>query len=270
MESTQYAWCAAADAVAHVFVATLADEVTVDGPDGHHLQRVRRLRVGEAITAADGTGAWRRYTIDAVAPGRLELHAAGPARVEPELVPAIGLAIALDQGRDRPRRRPGDRARRRAHRAGARPAQRGPLGCRARRRPPWPACRRSPGRPRPSAAGPRSPTSRRSARSPASWGGPACVIADRSGLPASALADPGPAGWTVLVGPEGGFDPADLEPFADAFPDSRSVPTSCGPRPRRSPWWQRCVVATRGDLCDAGHPLPLVQFVNACGIRVGA
>ena len=44
------------------------------------------------------------------------------------------------------------------------------------------------------------------------------VIADRSGLPASALADPGPAGWTVLVGPEGGFDPADLEPFADAVP----------------------------------------------------
>ena len=52
---------------------SLDDSVEITGADGHHLQRVRRLRVGEHVTAADGAGGWRRYEIDAVEPGRLHL-----------------------------------------------------------------------------------------------------------------------------------------------------------------------------------------------------
>ena len=37
-------------------------------------------------------------------------------------------------------------------------------------------------------------------------------------MPADALPAPGPEGWTVVVGPEGGLDPAELEPFPDSVP----------------------------------------------------
>ena len=43
-----------ANAVAHVFVEALDDRCEMTGPDGHHLQRVRRLAPGEMVTAADG------------------------------------------------------------------------------------------------------------------------------------------------------------------------------------------------------------------------
>jgi len=42
---------------AHVFVAELADPV-LDDDDRHHLERVLRLRDGEAVTASDGAGGW--------------------------------------------------------------------------------------------------------------------------------------------------------------------------------------------------------------------
>ena len=88
-------WCAAEDAVAHVFVDALDDTCTIAGREGHHLQRVRRLRAGEVVTAADGTGRWRRYEVRAAATGELQLDAAGAVRIEPELAPVVGLALAL-------------------------------------------------------------------------------------------------------------------------------------------------------------------------------
>jgi 16S rRNA (uracil1498-N3)-methyltransferase len=91
-------WPAASAAAAHVFVAALTDDCTVDGADGHHLQRVRRLRERELVTAADGAGCWREYEIAAVAPGRLELRAAGPVRREPQRQPRVSVAIALAKG----------------------------------------------------------------------------------------------------------------------------------------------------------------------------
>jgi 16S rRNA (uracil1498-N3)-methyltransferase len=97
--AAEYGWAAGASAAAHVFVPTLDDECAVEGDDGHHLQRVRRLRAGEHVTAADGTGAWRRYEIVDVATGRLDLHATGSALVEPELRPRLCVALALTKDR---------------------------------------------------------------------------------------------------------------------------------------------------------------------------
>ena len=89
------AWAAAQDAAAHTFVAALDDSLEIAGADGHHLQRVRRLRAGEHVTAADGAGGWRRYEIEAIEPGRLHLSARGERRRDPELVPGVALAVAL-------------------------------------------------------------------------------------------------------------------------------------------------------------------------------
>src|SRR4029079_18569511 len=83
------------DAAAHTFVTSLDDSVEITGADGHHLQRVRRLRVGEHMTAADGAGGWRRYEIDVIQPGRLHLVARGARCRDPELVPGVALAVAL-------------------------------------------------------------------------------------------------------------------------------------------------------------------------------
>ena len=91
-------FAAASDAVAHVFVDALDDECTVDGPDGHHLQRVRRLQAGERVTAADGTGSWREYEVTGADQGRIELRAATAAAVEPELTPALAVAFSLTKG----------------------------------------------------------------------------------------------------------------------------------------------------------------------------
>jgi 16S rRNA (uracil1498-N3)-methyltransferase len=95
----RYGWAAATSAAAHVFVAALEDECEVTGDDGHHLQRVRRLRPGEAVTAADGTGDWRAYEIASVAPGGLSLVATGAVHTEPEPVPRVSVAVALTKGR---------------------------------------------------------------------------------------------------------------------------------------------------------------------------
>src|ERR1043165_5285238 len=81
-----------------VFVDALDDTVFVTGEDGHHLQRVRRLRAGERITAADGTGAWRPYVVARTAPGALTLAAAGALHREPMLQPALAVAFALSKG----------------------------------------------------------------------------------------------------------------------------------------------------------------------------
>jgi 16S rRNA (uracil1498-N3)-methyltransferase len=92
------AWVAGERAAAHVFVARLTDECVVDGDDGHHLQRVRRLHPGERVTAADGTGAWRVYEIRAAPPGALHLAAISGLRIEPELRPRLSVALALTKG----------------------------------------------------------------------------------------------------------------------------------------------------------------------------
>jgi len=102
-------WPADVPASAHVFVASaaeLADTVEVGGEDGHHLARVLRLRTGETVTVADGTGRWRPYQIGSVtAPGggaaAVRLDATGRPEEEPANSPRLAVAFALTKG-DKP------------------------------------------------------------------------------------------------------------------------------------------------------------------------
>ena len=91
-------YAAAEAAVAHVLVGELGDEATISGDDGHHLQRVRRIRAGEVLTAADGAGLWRRYVVEDVGPARLALTAGGPVHEEPPLEPGLAVAFGVAKG----------------------------------------------------------------------------------------------------------------------------------------------------------------------------
>jgi 16S rRNA (uracil1498-N3)-methyltransferase len=205
-----FGWAASTAAVAHVFVEACDDTCSITGADGHHLQRARRLRTGEVVTAADGTGAWRSYAIDAVGPGVLHLVATAPARLEPEVTPQISVAVALTKGGAlddvvagctelgvhaiEPVRTSrsvvrwdADRARRAVER--------------------WRGIARE------------AAMQSRRARVPevtevrdlaALAGRPGLLVADRSGAAASAVELPGSGRWTVLVGPEGGLSDDDL------------------------------------------------------------
>lgn len=80
----------------HVFVADLAVP-ELDADDHHHLARVLRLRVGDALTASDGRGAWRPCRLGS---DRL-LELDGPVGHVPRPAPAVGVGFALIKG-DRP------------------------------------------------------------------------------------------------------------------------------------------------------------------------
>jgi 16S rRNA (uracil1498-N3)-methyltransferase len=196
---------------AHTFVAALDDDVTLDDEPGHHLSRVLRIRAGEVVTAADGDGRWRPYAVVNVRPGAVDLHAQGAPVVEPSLEPRLVVAFALTKAakpdlavqkltelgvdgitvlssrRSVPRwgdDRAGvalDRLRRIAREAAAQ-SRRARL---------------------PVVAGVRPVSELR--------GDPGIVVADPAGDDISGLAVPPGGAWLLVVGPEGGFDPDELE-----------------------------------------------------------
>jgi 16S rRNA (uracil1498-N3)-methyltransferase len=85
---------AGAGAEAHAFVDDL-DAPALDDEDRHHLERVRRLRAGAAVTVADGGGRWRVTRFGPV------LVADGPVQVEEPPSLELTVAFALVKG-DRP------------------------------------------------------------------------------------------------------------------------------------------------------------------------
>lgn len=206
-------WCAATVAAAHAFVATSAlddDRIVVDGPDGHHLARVRRLGRGEVVTVADGDGRWRPCAVAEATGAGLVLDATGPVMVEPVAQPVLTVAFAPTKG-DQPEqvvaaltelgvdailpvmtarsvvRWDGDRATRAGERL--RRIARGAAEQSRRARLPEIAD------PAPLAT---------------LVGRPGIIVGERDGGGPDALVDPGPQGWTLLFGPEGGLEPAEV------------------------------------------------------------
>jgi 16S rRNA (uracil1498-N3)-methyltransferase len=210
-------------ATAHVYVDRLDDLVTVEGHDGHHLQRARRVRPGEVVTASDGYGRWRVYTVVVAAGGVVSLAASSALAHEAPLAPRLTVAFSLTKG-EKPelavqkltelgadrivvvqaarsvvrwdeKRAAGalDRLQRVAREAGAQ-------------------CRRARV---PVVDGPVAPSEL--------LGHPGLVLAAADGVPASELPLPGGGEWLVAVGPEGGFDPVELDAFG-AVPRLRLDP----------------------------------------------
>ncbi|MGZ4803454.1 MAG: RsmE family RNA methyltransferase [Acidimicrobiia bacterium] len=194
-------------AAAHVFVEHLGDEdVRVEGDDGHHLQRVRRLHAGESVTASDGRGAWRVCTIAEVEDGRLRLVPAGPITLEPELVPRLVVAFAPAKG----------------DQAGAVVHQLVELGVDAvmpitlrRSVVRWDGARGDRARARLGRVIREAAMQSRRARLPELLDErplsdlarhPGLLVADPGGRPAAGLVPPVGGEWLVLVGPEGGLD----------------------------------------------------------------
>lgn len=204
-------YAAAEAAAAHCFVPALDTAITVDGDDGHHLQRVRRLRAGELVTAADGGGRWRCYVVAGAEPGRLLLRAESEVVTEPELVPAVSVAVALTKGtkletvvaqltevgvaRIEP-----VRARRSVVRWDAARAEAAHQRYVAIAREAAMQCRRA-----------RLPVVMPVAGLEQLAGRPGLVVASPGGDPLEALDPPAGRIWTVVVGPEGGFEPGELE-----------------------------------------------------------
>jgi len=205
-------WAAAAPAVAHVLVdRPLDDDLVVDGRDGHHLQRVRRLGAGECVTAGDGRGAWRLYRVASAGRGRLELRADSEASIEPALAPPLAVAFALTKGQ-------------KPESVVARLTELGvdrivPFSAR-RSVVRWKDARTEPALERLRRVAREAAMQCRRARLP-EVGAPArldelarhpgLVLADREGEGPEAVPDPGPDGWLLLVGPEGGLDPAERQ-----------------------------------------------------------
>jgi 16S rRNA (uracil1498-N3)-methyltransferase len=202
------------DATAHVFVERLDDAVQVEGEDGHHLARVRRVRAGETITAADGFGRWRVYRVRANAAGCVELTAASDVAHEVPLHPTLTVACALTKG-ERP-----ELVVQKLTELGADAVY---LVRAARSVVRWDASREAGALDRLRRVAREAAAQCRRARLPVVDGpmptdelsnAPGLLVADRAGVPATEvpLAD----AWTVAVGPEGGWDESELAAFGDA------------------------------------------------------
>jgi len=194
-------------ATAHTFLPALDDDVTLDDEAGHHLSRVRRVRAGETLTAADGDGRWRPYAVVSVRSGAVDLHAQGAPVVEPPLEPRLVVAFALTKG-TKP-----DLAvqkltelgvdgvtllstRRSVRRWGGSRADAAVARLRRIAREAAAQCRRAR---LPDIDGVLPVTELR--------GRPGLVVADPAGEELERLPAPPGGEWVLVVGPEGGFDP---------------------------------------------------------------
>jgi len=202
------------DATAHVFVERLDDSVRVEGEEGHHLARVRRVRAGETITAADGFGRWRVYRVQSNADGCVALSAESDIAHELPLHPSLTVACALTKG-ERP-----ELVVQKLTELGADAVY---LVRAARSVVRWDASREANALGRLRRVAHEAAAQCRRARLPVIDGplpteelrtAPGLIVADRGGVPATEL--PLAESWTVAVGPEGGWDDAELRSFGAA------------------------------------------------------
>ncbi|MGU3644880.1 16S rRNA (uracil(1498)-N(3))-methyltransferase [Microbacterium sp. C23T] len=77
--------------------AAPGDAVTLTGAEAHHASTVRRVRVGEEVTVGDGRGAWLTGTVESVAPREVVVRIGGRTDAAPPS-PRIVLVQALAKG----------------------------------------------------------------------------------------------------------------------------------------------------------------------------
>ncbi|MER7795923.1 16S rRNA (uracil(1498)-N(3))-methyltransferase [Microbacterium sp. NPDC096154] len=77
--------------------AAVGDTLTLTGAEAHHAAAVRRVRVGEAVTVTDGRGAWLEGECASVAPREVVVRITA-RREESAPAPRIALAQALAKG----------------------------------------------------------------------------------------------------------------------------------------------------------------------------
>jgi 16S rRNA (uracil1498-N3)-methyltransferase len=202
-------WCASVEAAAHVFVpmdALSADEIEISGDDGRHLSRVRRIGVGEVISVADGAGLWRVTEVASVTNSSVMLSPTTEVYLEPVATPRLTVAFAPAKG-DQPEsvvasltelgvdviipvitkrtvlKWTGERAEKAGERL-RRVARSASEQSRRARLPevmdPQPLARLA--------------------------GSSGLVVASRDGGTVESLKEPGPDGWILLIGPEGGLE----------------------------------------------------------------
>lgn len=70
------------------------DRPVLSSADRHHLERVRRVRPGDAVVVSDGAGRWREGTLGAAG----AVDPTGDVRAEERAAPAITIAFALTKG----------------------------------------------------------------------------------------------------------------------------------------------------------------------------
>jgi len=73
------------------------DELTLDGPEGHHASTVARLRVGESLLVGDGRGTAARAVVVAAGKGTLRV-ALGERTFSPAPSPRIVVAQGIAKG----------------------------------------------------------------------------------------------------------------------------------------------------------------------------
>jgi 16S rRNA (uracil1498-N3)-methyltransferase len=203
-------------ATAHVFVERLDDRITLEGDDGHHLQRARRVRAGETVTAADGYGRWRVFTVSTAERGRVELDALTDLAHEPPLTPRLTIACSLTKG-EKP-----ELAVQKLTELGA---DRIVLVDAARSVVRWDDDKVSTALERLQRVAREAGAQSRRARVPIVDGPvpaseiatmPGLVLAAVDGVAASELPLPAGDEWVVAIGPEGGFDPSEIRAFGHA------------------------------------------------------
>lgn len=200
-------------ATAHVFAERLDDRITVDGDDGHHLHRARRVRPGEQVTVADGYGRWRAYDVVRAEGGAVDLEAITLVAHEPPLTPGLTVACSLTKGQ-KPELAVQKLTELGADRIMLVEASRSVVR--------WDDDKVTSAFARLERVAREAAMQSRRARIPVVDGPvapaelarfPGLVVAAVDGVPAAGLTTPPDGEWVVAVGPEGGFDDDELRGF---------------------------------------------------------
>lgn len=75
----------------------VGDDVALDGAEAHHAATVRRVRVAEEITVGDGRGLWLSGVVEEVSPREVRVRVTGREEV-PAQAPRLVLVQALAKG----------------------------------------------------------------------------------------------------------------------------------------------------------------------------